>query len=146
MINTIVVGVDGSANSKKALEFACGIAAKYGASLHLVHFAQPLTSDHALTLGAASVLASGTRADLTKVGRSVVGAAKDLAKSRGCTNVTTEVTFGDPARGIIDSARSLPADMIVLGSRGLGELSGMLLGSVSHKVSHLAPCTCVVVK
>ncbi|MCZ7597652.1 MAG: universal stress protein [Gammaproteobacteria bacterium] len=55
------------------------------------------------------------------------------------TSLSTEVTTGDPARGIIDSARSLPADMIVVGSRGLGELSGLLLGSVSHKVSHRHP-------
>ena len=36
--------------------------------------------------------------------------------------------------------------MVFLGSRGLGDAKGLLLGSVSHKVMHLAPCTCVAVK
>ena len=36
--------------------------------------------------------------------------------------------------------------MIFLGSRGLGDVGGLLMGSVSHKVMHLAPCTCVAVK
>ncbi len=146
MIKTILVPLDGSAHSRKALEFACELASKYDASLHLLNVTQPPVSDQVLTLGAASVMVGGSPADLTRAGRTVVEAAADLARARGVTSLTTEVTTGDPARGIIDSAKSLPADMIVVGSRGLGELSGLLLGSVSHKVSHLAPCTCVVVK
>ena len=48
--------------------------------------------------------------------------------------------------GIVDFARDQRADAIVMGSRGLGDVSGLLLGSVSHKVSHLAACTCIMVK
>ena len=52
---------------------------------------------------------------------------------------------GDPAPAILDHAREVGADMIVLGSRGLGDLKGLVMGSVSHKVACLAPCTCVAV-
>lgn len=146
MVQTILVAVDGSAHSKRALEFACDMASRYDASLHLLHVAEQPMTDHVLTLGAASVMVSGTKADLTKAGRKVVEAATDIAKRRGCKTVTSEVASGDAAKAIINSAKSTGAGMIVMGSRGLGELKGMLLGSVSHKVLHLAPCTCVTVR
>ncbi|NQU72224.1 MAG: universal stress protein, partial [Rhodospirillales bacterium] len=47
---------------------------------------------------------------------------------------------------IIEYAEQHDIDMIVIGSRGLGDLKGMLLGSVSHKVAHLAECSCITVK
>lgn len=47
---------------------------------------------------------------------------------------------------IVDSARETHADMIVKGSRGLSDLAGLLVGSVSHKVTNMAPCTCVTVR
>ncbi len=146
MINTILVPVDGSAHSRKALEFAAGLASRYQATMHLLHVAQQPMADHVLTLGAASIMVSGTRADLDKAGRKVIEAAADLARRVGVANVTTEVTSGDPAKRILDAAGEVQADMIVMGSRGLSDLSGMLLGSVSHKVGHLAHCTCVTVR
>ncbi len=146
MINTILVPVDGSAHSRKALEFAAGLASRYQATMHLLHVAQQPMADHVLTLGAASIMVSGTRADLDKAGRKVIEAAADLARRVGVANITTEVTSGDPAKRILDAAREVQADMIVMGSRGLSDLSGMLLGSVSHKVGHLAHCTCVTVR
>ncbi len=146
MIKTILVAVDGSAHSKRALEFACDIAKKYEANMHLLHVVQQPMQDHVLTLGAASVMVSGTKADLKRAGKQVIQAATDLAKKRGATAVTSELAGGDPAKAIIDSSKELKADMIVMGSRGLSELSGILMGSVSHKVSHLAKCTCVTVK
>ena len=57
-----------------------------------------------------------------------------------------EVVGGRPADTIVAAAERDKADMIVMGSRGFSDLKGLLLGSVSHKVSHLAPCTCVTVK
>ena len=146
MLNSILVAIDGSAHSRRALEFACDIALRFEASLHLLHVTQQPMTDQVLTLGAASVMASGTRADLKKVGRQVLGAATDVAHRAGCKNVTTEIANGDPPRIIVDSAKSIEADMIVMGRRGLSELSGLLLGSVSHKVGHLASCSVVTVK
>lgn len=53
---------------------------------------------------------------------------------------------GDPAQEIIEFSRKNSIDMIVIGSRGAGTVETLLLGSVSHKVCHLANCTCVTVK
>jgi len=56
------------------------------------------------------------------------------------------VTDGDPTKCILAAAASEGVDTIAPGNRGLGNIDGMLVGSVSHKVSHLAECTCITVK
>jgi nucleotide-binding universal stress UspA family protein len=56
------------------------------------------------------------------------------------------VFSGDPVEEIIQFAKNNDIDMIVIGSRGLGKIKGLLLGSVSSKVCHLAECTCVTIK
>jgi nucleotide-binding universal stress UspA family protein len=72
--------------------------------------------------------------------------AKDAARGAGVGDVRTEVKTGQPARAIIKTAEAGGYDTIVMGSRGHGDLEGLLLGSVSHKVASLAKCTVVTVK
>jgi len=76
----------------------------------------------------------------------VLQIAKDDAGNRGLTDIETMVVIGDPARAIVEAATKKKADLIVIGSRGLGDLQGLLLGSVSHKVAQSASCSCVVVR
>jgi len=61
-------------------------------------------------------------------------------------DVQSTVVQGDPATGIIKFARAEDIDMIVIGSRGLTGIKEFVLGSVSHRVTHLADCTVTVVK
>jgi len=72
--------------------------------------------------------------------------ARARAKAKGVGKIETVVEEGDPASVILDQAKVLGVDTIVMGSRGLGDLKGLLVGSVSHKVSHHAECTCIAVK
>ena len=58
----------------------------------------------------------------------------------------TKLLKGSPAREIVDYARKKDVDMIVMGTRGLGDVEGMLLGSVSRGVGMLAECSCLTVK
>lgn len=60
--------------------------------------------------------------------------------------VITEVQVGEPAEEIVDLARMEHVDMIVMGSRGLSPLKEMLLGSVSNKVLHTAPCPVLIMR
>ena len=65
--------------------------------------------------------------------------AKAVAEAAGLTGVETVSADGDPAQQIVATARSIGADLVVVGRRGLGGLDEILLGSVSQKVLHRSP-------
>ena len=96
------------------------------------------------------VLARATYADLGEAdfiraaGR-MLRRAEDRAKRAGAPNVAAILDTGDPATRIVYQAEANAADLIVMGRRGLGDLGGLLLGSVSHKVAQLASCACLTV-
>lgn len=146
MFKKILAPVDGSEQSGRALELAVDLAGKYGgrvmilcvyrhhspleASLSMVRPATPQSPDDALKTYATEI----------------VKEAKDRAAAAGKVPVEGFVRRGQPARTIVSFAEEHGADAIVLGSRGAGDISGYLLGSVSHKVAGLAKVTCVTVK
>ena len=76
----------------------------------------------------------------------ITSEAKTRATKPGLARVPAHPAEGNTANEIVAMAKSEGVDMLFLGSRGLGEITGLLLGSASHKVVSLAPCTCVTVK
>jgi nucleotide-binding universal stress UspA family protein len=174
MIKTILVPTDGSDHANKAATLAADIAEKYGARLVLLHVMSrgplPEAWRHMATVEhvvepTASILAgiptasipttkspseraagNGDREVLEFVGRKVLSAAEEIAKDKGVKNCATALEEGNPVKRILDCADKEDANLIVMGSRGLTDLNGLLMGSVSHKVSHLAKCTCITVK
>lgn len=80
------------------------------------------------------------------IGRQLTVEAELKARKQGVNALRSRVETGDPAATIVSVATAEKVDMLVMGSRGLGDIQGLLLGSVSHKVAHLAPCTVVTVK
>lgn len=145
MLQKILVAVDGSEYSKKALEFASELAQKFDASLHIVHVPQGSAADRVMVLGGASIMIHAGREQIENAGRTLIDAASEIAGENLRDKVTTELRGGDPAAEIVASAKENEADCIVIGSRGLGDFGSLLLGSVSHKVNHSAPCTCITV-
>ena len=86
-----------------------------------------------------------TEADMLRsVAEAVVNEANDLAGKQGATKVRTVIQDGDPATRILEYCKAHEVDLIVIGRRGLGGLASLLLGSVSQKVSHAAPCACLL--
>ena len=146
MIQSILVPVDGSEQSDKAVDYAVDMAARFEskiivlcvyrhhspleASLSMVRPREPEHPDKAL-------------GDYAK---EIVAAAKMRAQARGAKDVTAFVKRGQPARTIVAFAKEHGVDTIVMGARGTGDVESFLLGSVSHKVSGLSPVTCVLVK
>jgi nucleotide-binding universal stress UspA family protein len=80
------------------------------------------------------------------MGNRLMSQARARAREKGVRAVQNLLEDGDPANTILRLAKGLHVDMVFLGSRGLGDAKGLLMGSVSHKVAHLAECTCVAVK
>jgi nucleotide-binding universal stress UspA family protein len=145
----ILVGVDGSAPSLKAVDFAADLASKYGAELillkvvpHLSPELDPAVEEYArsehIPVPAAELMLTMTD--------SVLDNARRNAYTKGATRISVEPSFGDPAQEIIAVAQDRQADLIVVGSRGHGRLAGLLLGSVAQKVISLAHCPVVVVR
>ena len=142
MMKKILVPVDGSEHARKALETACDFALKFGAAICLLHVVSPppaLFHEGAFALPDVQKL-------LEEDGAKFIETAKRETKRRGVKDVQSTVVQGDPATGIIKFARAEDVDMIVIGSRGLTGIKEFVLGSVSHRVTHLADCTVTVVK
>jgi len=81
----------------------------------------------------------------TKEAQATLERAKEQVGDLPC-EVHTEMIEGDPAEAILNVANTRASDIIVMGSRGLGRLSGLLLGSVSQKVVAHAPCPVLIVR
>lgn len=145
MLQKILVAVDGSEYSKKALEFACELTEKFDGTLHIVHVPQGFAADRVMVLGGASIMIHAGHEQIEKAGRTLIDTASEIAERRLPGKVTTELRGGDPAAEIVASAKESESDCVVIGSRGLGDFGGLLLGSVSHKVNHSVPCTCTTV-
>ncbi len=137
MFEKIVLAVDGSDQAKGAVAAAADLAAKSGGDIRVVHvhekgYVSRETIDLE-TLAEAKVLMQAVLDVLAKADVKATGELRAAA--------STAV-----AKEILEAARGFNADCIVLGSRGLGDFSGLLLGSVAHKVIQLADCPVVVVR
>jgi nucleotide-binding universal stress UspA family protein len=82
---------------------------------------------------------------LESASNQILKQAQKRAQRMGVTALKLRCGWGDPAEMIIDKVRREKADILVVGRRGRGRLSGLLLGSVSQKVASLAPCIVMVV-
>ena len=137
MFERIAVAVDGSECSKRAVELAAGLAAADAAEVVVIHLAEVVSAWtvalQAETPDEASDLADDAVRTLKDRG---VSARADV---RTCPR-------GVVAASIVEAARDADAGLIVMGSRGLGDFTGLLLGSVAHKVLHLAEVPVLIAK
>ncbi|MFD1546047.1 universal stress protein [Nonomuraea guangzhouensis] len=140
MAGQIVVGVDGSAPATAAAEWAADDASRRGRSLRLVH----VREQWAPGLGKAQWPLSLDEAEAEYSAEALQAAANRARELAPGLDVTTELRDGNVAEQLI--AESASADSVVLGSRGLGGFTGMLLGSVSVAVAGHANGPVVIVR
>ncbi len=147
MFRTILVPSDGSIHAQKAVDIAADLAQKYASRLLLLTVYKPIAPMESTSTLIKSARELGiSNPNIREFANQTVAEAAAQARERGATDVQTFIAKGHPARAIVDFAKQHGADAIVMGSRGLGDIGGFLLGSVSHKVSSLAACTCITVK
>ncbi|WP_076258946.1 universal stress protein [Intrasporangium flavum] len=150
----VVVGVDASDAAARALEAAATLAAAAEADLHVVAVhdlpsaaiwaADPAPGFGLVVPGSWVQDASEeTRAATAEVARALADRVRSAHP--GLTVVET-VPDGPPGSTLAEHARRVGAGLVVVGSRGHGGFAGMLLGSVSHRVVHDAPCPVMVIR
>jgi len=148
MQKKILLATDGSANSRKALQFAIEMSSRYDAHLNVLHVVSTMEIplDILEYISAEDIEDPPASVYLEKVGLKILQQSERECRTTGCEDVHTAVLRGDPADMIIEFAKENGIDIIILGSRGFRGLKGKLLGSVSRKVTHNADCTCIIVK
>ncbi len=129
MFKHILVAIDGSTYSQQALPTAIEVAKKFGSDVLVLH-----VSEH--DRGRAVAYSLESPADATRF----VGEAVKLVRDAGITGKgeLRDMAAGHVAKAIVETATTNNIDLIVMGSRGLSDVQGLLLGSVTHKVIQLA--------
>jgi len=134
----IVVGVDGSESSRAALRWAIEEARLRRASVRMVTAWQ---LPEAVYFGA--VIPDSLTPGLEQAAQEVQASLLAVGEPEDVT-IETEVVEGDAAQALVDAAKD--AEMLVVGSRGLGAFRELLLGSVSQRCAHHAHCPVVIVR
>jgi nucleotide-binding universal stress UspA family protein len=175
MIRKFLVAIDGSASASRALDLAIELAGSTKAALAIISVGsqEPLSEGEAqfaraefkeglpqasgvftpLMAESDAVSATLAMADPAAgarvreaIGQRLVEMASELARQKGLARVSTHVSDGDPANEILAAAREEKADIIAMGTRGLGAVKGLVMGSVSQKVVQQAGCSVITVK
>ncbi len=148
MIGRILVPTDGSKSTENAIEMAADLADSYNAELYIVYVVPKGEIPETII---EYLKDEGTGSGLGKLSAKVIGEAVlepvlKKVKARGVKSGKWMVLRGDPAQEILKFAKTREIDMIVMGKSGQSSIKGLLLGSVSRHVCHLAECACVTVK
>jgi nucleotide-binding universal stress UspA family protein len=138
MFNAIVWSTDGSEHAERALPYVRGLARESGAAITIVHVVERIEGGGAVGLP--------RRADEADIQAQLEKLAADLSAEGFRVSVVIRGDVGvRPAHEVVEVAREAGADLIVVGSRGLSTIGGLLLGSVAHRLLHIAPCPVLVV-
>ena len=142
MIQTITVGTDGSDTADKAVEFAMGLAEKFGAKLVIASSYRPISEDKVRKEQREAPEDIQWSINPTEAVDETLKLVEQRARERGL-ETTSEAREGDPADVLCDIAEQHGADLLVVGNKGMQR---RVLGSVPNSVSHKAPCSVVIVK
>lgn len=141
-MKTILVPVDGSAHSVRALETALSMSGQQaGTSLHVITVQAPIVSGNVTRFFSAENIKSFYEEE----GRNALAPVKHLVEQAGDT-CTNKILIGPIAETIVEYAREHGCDHIVMGTRGLGRVGGLVLGSITTKVISLTELPVTLVK
>lgn len=152
MISKILVATDASEASNRALEMATQFAVLHDAELLIVHVISdmqiPFEIDEIPELEFHQIESFNDAREeiMRKIAESILRIAKEKAEKAGVGKIETAIGTGEPASSILGFAERSKADLIAMGTRGLGKLKSTILGSVSRKVADHAETSCLIVR
>jgi nucleotide-binding universal stress UspA family protein len=138
---TLLVAVDGSPAALRAVEHALRLATEAACEIYLCNVQPAMTYVETLLAGRDKLVAHWSGSP----GLASLEQPCERVEAAGLRPVV-DVRHGEPAAEIAAHAREVGADLIVMGTRGLGPARGALLGSVAQRVAELAPCPVVTVR
>jgi nucleotide-binding universal stress UspA family protein len=149
LLRNILVPIDGAENAERTLDFALGLAEKFGSDITILNVSEVLPmgvvpeASTAYYVGDMALFAK----DLRKIHEEILSKAVSYAKASKPDLVVSSVLIeGDPGAEIVNFAKERQFEAIVVGHKGLSKMSERVLGSTSEKVAHLAPCPVVIVR
>jgi len=140
MFNKILVGIDGSEGSKKALTAAIAIAKRFGGEIHTVSVKER-PSHYAATVG--EVMED--QEEINKFFAHVTEEAMNMAEKEGVA-LKCDVRSGHEVQAIIEFARAQHFDLLVIGFMGHSRVFGRIWGGTSQNLTKTSPCSVLVVK
>ena len=140
MYKKILLATDGSENAGRAAKEATGLAGELSSHVILVYIISNPPSQSRMAKANFDV-----HSILEEDAKSAI---KDTIENLENNSIpyTLKVAIGEPSAEIIEISEKEKVDLIVIGSRGLGTIKGVFLGSVSQKVTHQAKCPVMIVK
>ena len=144
----ILVPIDGSDHSLEALDYALEFAHRFSSELHIV-IAYSLTAEtfNLIKRVVPRPLADSYQGDVKERNEQILEEAVQHAQTvLPDLKITKSIVQGRPADKIVEIASTRNIDLIIMGSRGIGGIKGMLLGSVADRVADHAPCPVMIVK
>lgn len=139
--NKLLIPIDGSDNSFRALEYAIFLSKNMGAQTTALHIMENLPFGHVQSEKALNELVSKHQEE----SKNILDKAKDIGNKNGI-RVETVLMKGDATSNIIDFSKKGNYDTIIMGRRGMGQFKQLVLGSISNKVLNQSDCTVVIVK
>jgi nucleotide-binding universal stress UspA family protein len=150
MIKNILVPIDGSEHSVRAMSYALDLAEKYSADIKLLSVAQPVVATGSMFLTQPILPPASTAIyvkEIEAAHEKILAEALRKAKERKPNiNISKQLVNGRPADKIVKIANDGNFDLIVMGSRGAGGIKEFFLGSVSDRVADEARCPVLLVK
>ena len=138
----VVVGVDGSDQSRRAAEVAAGIARASGAPLHVLTVVRPPEGWWGVV--GSPPPAEALSASMDRAQRTVLDRLIEQIDMTGIEVIASQ-EIGDPATALSDYCERVGADVLVVGRRGAGLVERLVLGSVADRLAHMSPCALLIV-
>ena len=137
----MLVPVDGSENSYRALDAALFLSQKLGSDITVLHVMEEVPITHIES----QKLLRELLENYEKESEEILSKCSEIARKKGLT-INTILLQGNPASIILDFSKKEKYDIVIMGSRGMGKFKELILGSVSSKIVHHSPCGVLLIR